>query len=58
MRPGIPAFDEEVFGPVAALVAAKDEEHAIHLANQSASASAPRSSPGTWRGARAGEGAS
>jgi succinate-semialdehyde dehydrogenase/glutarate-semialdehyde dehydrogenase len=34
--PGMPAFDEELFGPVAALVAAKDEKDAIRLANQSA----------------------
>ena len=35
VRPGMPAFDEEVFGPVAAIVAAKDEEDAIALANRS-----------------------
>jgi succinate-semialdehyde dehydrogenase/glutarate-semialdehyde dehydrogenase len=29
----MPAFDEELFGPVAAVVAAKDEEEAIRLAN-------------------------
>jgi len=34
--PGMAAFDEEVFGPVAAIVEAADEEHAIELANQSA----------------------
>ncbi len=33
VRPGMPAFDEEIFGPVAALVEAKDEEDAIALAN-------------------------
>jgi succinate-semialdehyde dehydrogenase / glutarate-semialdehyde dehydrogenase len=33
--PGMPAFDEELFGPVAAIVPAADEEHAIRLANQS-----------------------
>ena len=34
--PGMAAFDEEVFGPVAAIVEAADEERAIELANQSA----------------------
>jgi succinate-semialdehyde dehydrogenase/glutarate-semialdehyde dehydrogenase len=34
VSPGMPAFDEEVFGPVAAVIAAKDEEDAIGLANQ------------------------
>jgi succinate-semialdehyde dehydrogenase / glutarate-semialdehyde dehydrogenase len=32
---GMPAFDEEMFGPVAAVIIAKDEEDAISLANQS-----------------------
>ncbi len=35
VRPGMPAFDEELFGPVAALIRADDEEHAIELANGS-----------------------
>ncbi len=35
VQPGMAAFDEEVFGPVAALVLARDEEHAISLANRS-----------------------
>jgi len=35
VMPGMPAFDEELFGPVAALVSAKDEKHAIALANES-----------------------
>ncbi|WP_374468769.1 NAD-dependent succinate-semialdehyde dehydrogenase [Phenylobacterium sp.] len=35
VRPGNPAFDEEVFGPVAAVVEARDEEEAIALANDS-----------------------
>ncbi len=30
---GMPAFDEETFGPVAAIVQADDDEHAIALAN-------------------------
>ncbi len=34
VTPGMPAFDEELFGPVAAVVAAKDERDAIRLANQ------------------------
>jgi acyl-CoA reductase-like NAD-dependent aldehyde dehydrogenase len=32
-RPGMPAFDEETFGPVAALAVARDEDEAVHLAN-------------------------
>ena len=35
VTPGMPAFDEEVFGPVAAIIEAKDEGEAIDLANQS-----------------------
>ncbi len=35
VEPGMAAFDEEVFGPVAALVQARDAEHAIELANRS-----------------------
>jgi succinate-semialdehyde dehydrogenase len=35
VTPGMAAFDEEVFGPVAALVVARDAEHAIELANAS-----------------------
>ena len=33
VRPGMPAFDEELFGPVAAVVEAADVEEAIALAN-------------------------
>jgi succinate-semialdehyde dehydrogenase len=35
VKPGMAAFDEEIFGPVAALVVARDVEHAIALANAS-----------------------
>ena len=35
VRPGVAAFDEEVFGPVAALTVARDAEHALALANTS-----------------------
>ena len=34
VAPGMPAFDEELFGPVAAIVAAQDERDAIRVANQ------------------------
>ena len=34
VRPGMPAFDEELIGPVAAVVRARDEEDAIALANR------------------------
>ncbi|MCE9624447.1 MAG: NAD-dependent succinate-semialdehyde dehydrogenase [Deltaproteobacteria bacterium] len=33
VRQGMPVFDEEVFGPVAPLISARDEAHAIELAN-------------------------
>jgi succinate-semialdehyde dehydrogenase/glutarate-semialdehyde dehydrogenase len=35
VAPGNPAFDEETFGPVAALVVADDADDAVRLANQS-----------------------
>jgi len=35
VRPGQPAFDEELFGPVAAVISARDEEEAFELANRS-----------------------
>jgi succinate-semialdehyde dehydrogenase/glutarate-semialdehyde dehydrogenase len=35
VRPGQPACDEEVFGPVAAVIAAEDEKDAIRIANES-----------------------
>jgi succinate-semialdehyde dehydrogenase/glutarate-semialdehyde dehydrogenase len=35
VRPGSPAFDEETFGPVAAVIRATDESDAVRLANAS-----------------------
>jgi succinate-semialdehyde dehydrogenase / glutarate-semialdehyde dehydrogenase len=35
VRKGMPAYDEEVFGPVAAVIAVRDEAHAIEVANDS-----------------------
>lgn len=35
VKKGMPAFDEELFGPVAAIIEASDETHAISLANDS-----------------------
>ena len=34
VKPGMPVFDEEIFGPVLSIISAKDELHAISLANQ------------------------
>jgi succinate-semialdehyde dehydrogenase / glutarate-semialdehyde dehydrogenase len=34
VSPGMPAFDEELFGPIAALVTVRDETEAIQRANQ------------------------
>ncbi|MEZ4598753.1 MAG: NAD-dependent succinate-semialdehyde dehydrogenase [Syntrophotaleaceae bacterium] len=34
VQPGMPAFDEELFGPVAAMIRARDVEDALQLANQ------------------------
>lgn len=33
VTPGMPAFDEETFGPVAAVIEAQDEDDAVRLAN-------------------------
>ena len=35
VHPGMPAFDDELFGPVVAVITAEDEVDAIRLANQS-----------------------
>jgi len=35
VRPGMPAYDDELFGPVAAIIRAKDEQDAIRIANDS-----------------------
>jgi succinate-semialdehyde dehydrogenase/glutarate-semialdehyde dehydrogenase len=35
VRPGMPAFDEETFGPVAAITGVSDADEAIALANSS-----------------------
>lgn len=35
LKPGMTAFDEELFGPVASVIKAKNEEEAIKLANNS-----------------------
>jgi len=35
VKPGMPAYDEEMFGPVAAIISAKDEADAIRIANDS-----------------------
>lgn len=35
VRPGMPAYDEELFGPAASLIRVRDEEEAIRVANDS-----------------------
>ncbi|MDO1447380.1 NAD-dependent succinate-semialdehyde dehydrogenase [Rhodocytophaga aerolata] len=35
VRPGTPAYEEEMFGPVAAIITVRDEEEAIAIANDS-----------------------
>jgi len=34
VKPGMTAFDKEIFGPVISIIEAEDEQHAIALANQ------------------------
>jgi succinate-semialdehyde dehydrogenase / glutarate-semialdehyde dehydrogenase len=36
VTPGMPVFRQETFGPAAAVIRARDEEHAIELANDTA----------------------
>jgi succinate-semialdehyde dehydrogenase / glutarate-semialdehyde dehydrogenase len=36
VKPGMPAYDEELFGPVAAVIAANGEEDAVRIANDTA----------------------
>jgi succinate-semialdehyde dehydrogenase/glutarate-semialdehyde dehydrogenase len=36
VKPGMPAYEEELFGPVAVLIAAADEADAVRIANDSA----------------------
>lgn len=35
VSPGMPAYDDEIFGPVAAVIRAKDDENAMRIANDS-----------------------
>lgn len=35
VAPGMPAYDDEIFGPVAAIIRAKDDQDAMRLANDS-----------------------
>jgi len=35
VKPGMPAYDEELFGPVASVFAARDEADAVRIANDS-----------------------
>jgi succinate-semialdehyde dehydrogenase / glutarate-semialdehyde dehydrogenase len=35
VRPGMPAYEEELFGPVASILAARDEADAVRIANDS-----------------------
>src|SRR5699024_5433541 len=35
VRPGMPAYDQELFGPVASVIKVKNEEEAIKVANDS-----------------------
>jgi len=36
VKKGMPAYDEELFGPVAAIISVKDEEEAVRVANDTA----------------------
>ena len=35
VKPGMPAYEEELFGPVASIIAARDEDDAVRIANDS-----------------------
>ncbi len=35
LKPGMPAYDDEIFGPVASVIRAKDDEDAMRIANAS-----------------------
>jgi succinate-semialdehyde dehydrogenase/glutarate-semialdehyde dehydrogenase len=35
VKPGMPAYDEELFGPVASIINARDEQDAVRIANDS-----------------------
>ncbi len=35
VKPGMPAYDEELFGPVASVIVAQDEDDAVRIANDS-----------------------
>ncbi|MBU2957747.1 NAD-dependent succinate-semialdehyde dehydrogenase [Paracoccus sp. 1_MG-2023] len=35
VKPGMPAYDDEIFGPIAAVIRAKDDEDAMRIANDS-----------------------
>merc|ERR1719343_390440 len=35
VKPGMPAFDQEIFGPVITIVEAESDQHAVDLANKS-----------------------
>lgn len=35
VKPGMPAYDDELFGPVAAIIRARDEKDAVRIANES-----------------------
>lgn len=35
LKPGMPAYDDEIFGPVASIIRARDDEDAMRIANES-----------------------